>query len=476
MDLDLAVVGGSVVDDRTVRRLNVGIRDGSVACLTTEPLTARTTIDASGCYVLPGAIDAHVHLQPTLATDAGAVEDADTIIGWIDDYAGGSKSAACGGVTTLVDFAMQKQGNDTSVVSVIEHYRAAGESASAVDFCVHAGLSQPTPETIAEIPAVFDLGVTSFKFFRTYRRWGILADLGFIHEAFGEIARLGGTSAVHCEQDEILSYLRARYIAEGREADLRYHGWSRPSVAEEIAIDEIAALLRVQNASGYVVHLNSRLGLQAVRRAKASGTRLQAEGGLHFLFFTEEVFARPDGALFFMTPPFRTQDDVDALWEGLADGSIDWVATDHSPHLRSEKQADPRFAPSREGLEFAIPPGFTGSEEMLPLLYTAGVLPGRISLPRLVELLCTGPARALGLERKGALAPGMDGDVVVYDPEPTSRITIDRLHTNADYTIYEGLEQRGRVRDTVLRGTPIVRDGVFVGELGAGRFIKRRPT
>ena len=417
---------------------------------------------------MPGLIDAHTHMQPRVAG-----EEPSTIIEWCDDFETGTISAAYGGVTTIVDFAVQEQEPGARLRDVVDRYiRIAGDTA-VVDFALHGGVTYPSKETLDELPGLVRDGIASFKFFRTYKGWGIFSGLGFMLEAFEVIAKAGGIAAVHCENDEIIDYLRAQYLEAGLERELIWHARSRPPVAEEIAIEEVAALARVTGAPMYPVHLNSSLGLDAVRRSKALADDFHCEVGLHFLFLTEDVFTGPDAPLYFMTPPFRRSEDIEALWGGLSDGSIDWVATDHSPHLRSEKSADPRFAPSVDGAEFAIPPGFTGIEEMLRLIYTQGVVAGRFDLPRLVALLSANPAASLGLSSKGAIEPGKDADIVVFDPRPSGHITIDQLHTASDYTIYEGIDVVGETAFTISRGDVIVRKGEFLGRAGRGRFIRR---
>lgn len=470
MIFDTVVKDGEVVTGGRVERAHVGIQDGKITAISHEPIEGAIQIDAKDCAVLPGAIDAHVHFQPRRPDKEGIK----SFIEWSDDFYSGSISAACGGVTTFIDFAVQDDALQGRANDAVDAYIDIASDTSAIDFALHAGLTQASDATLEEIPELVERGVTSFKFFRTYRRWGVFTDLGFMYAAFPILAELGAVAAVHCEDDEILTYLRNKFITEGHEFDLRYHARSRPSVAEEISIDQVAALSREFGTRAYPVHLSSARGLSAVRRAKANGD-LWCEAGLHFLLKNESVFDGPDADLHFMTPPFRPQSDVDALWEGLADGSIDWVATDHSPHLAAEKRRDPKFSPSEDGLEFSIPPGFTGVEEMLPLLYTHGVAGGRFSIVRLAELLATNPAATLGLSQKGSIEVGKDADIVIYDPSVKSTIDIDRLHTRADYTIYQGMEVVGQVRDTLSRGVQVVVDGQFQGQAGQGRFVKRDP-
>jgi len=466
--LDTLITGGTVVTPEAAKPIAVGLLDGRIETLGMHHVEAREVVDASGCLVLPGCIDPHVHFQPKLPDE----NSSDTFIEWADDFTSGSISAACGGVTTFIDFAVQGPKPGDRVTDAVDLYMDVASQTAAVDYAMHAGLTQACQESLDEVPNLVSRGITSFKLFRTYRKWGIFTDLGFMNDLFPLLSSLGATAAVHCEDDEIITYLRNKYISAGLDRDLWYHVLSRPPVAEEVSIDQVAAVARVHGTRAYPVHVSSKRGLEAVRRSRNAGL-VASEVGLHFLIIDDEVCKGHDAPLFFMTPPLRPREDIEALWGGLADGSIDWVGTDHSPHMAQEKRADPRFSPSTDGLEFAIPPGFTGIEEMLPLVYTYGVAAGRFTLSRLVSVLSTSAAQTLGLTDKGAIAVGKDADLVIYDPQHERKITISDLHTQSDYTIYEGVPVMGRVRDTFSRGRRIVKDGEYVGRPGDGQFVRR---
>ena len=289
-----------------------------------------------------------------------------------------------------------------------------------------------------------------------------------------EIQKHNGIAAIHAEHDQIIEFLRSRYISQGHERELIYHAMSRPDFAEEMAINDAIIIGRETGAKIYIVHVSSLKGLQAIRKAKSEGMNIFAEVGLHYLFFTDEKLKGENGALFFTTPPLRKERDVFALWDGIADGTIDFIATDHNPYLKSEKCKDPRISPGTDGSEFAIPPGFTGIEEMVPLIFSEGVSKARISLEKMVQVLSSNPARILGLDKKGAVKVGNDADLVIIDPEKEKTISISNLHTKSDYTIYEGLKVKGCPIMTISRGEIIAKNGEFIGKVGRGKFIRRR--
>ena len=277
---------------------------------------------------------------------------------------------------------------------------------AVVDFSFHAGFTYPSAETLAEIPQLVDMGIPSFKFFLTYPNWHIRVDLGFLYEAFVAIEANHGIAAVHSEDDQIIEHLKRRFVQAGRD-DLACYALARPDFAEEMAINNVGILSRETGARAYAVHVSSRKGLDAGRRAKAAGAPFFMECVPHYLMFTEDVFRldREKAARFVMGPPYRTDRDIEALWEGIGDGSIDWMGSDHSPYRAEQKTRDLRFYSDPAGLpggiEYAIPTGIGGVELLLPIMLSEGVNKGRITIERLVELMCESPARHLGFPGKG---------------------------------------------------------------------------
>jgi dihydropyrimidinase len=448
---DLAINGGTVVLPAGPVAANLGVRDGRIAAIASEPLDATETLDATGRIVLPGAIDPHVHFrmyQGQMVTS--------------DDYATGSRSAACGGVTTYVDFAVQPSGG--SAVAAVRERLAEAQRDSTIDFAFHAALTTATDATLAEIEQVVALGVRSFKFFLTYRAFGFYTDLGFLLEAMREIARLGGVALIHAENDEILEHLKAQYLAQGK-TSMEYLALQRPDYAEEIAIASTASLARETGCETSVVHLSSARGLTAAVRARADGARYWVETCPQYLLLSQSQLAGPDGGLYTFTPTMKEPRDAEALWAGIQSGDVTYAGSDHSPFDLAVKRGAKTFD--------AVYPGIPGTETLVPLLFSEGVTSGRLSLERFASLISTNAARVFQLHRKGGIQPGYDADVVVIDPNKEVILSRDLLHSRCDYTPYAGRYLRGYPVATVSRGEIVMRDGVFTGRAGRGRLVQR---
>src|SRR6266540_1431539 len=448
---DVAINGGTLVLPAGPVVANLGIRSGRLASIANEPLDGDETLDATGRIVLPGGIDPHVHFrmfQGSMVTS--------------DDYRTGSRSAACGGVTTYVDFAVQPSGG--SALDAVRERLAEAEHNSTIDFAFHAALTTATDSTLADIEPIVALGVRSFKFFLTYRAFGFYTDLGFLLEAMREIARVGGVALVHAENDEILERLKARFLEAGQTSTIHL-ALQRPDYAEEIAIASTATLARETNCEAAVVHLSSARGLAAVCRGRQDGARYWAETCPQYLLLSQDLLAGPDGGLYTFTPTMKAPRDAEALWSGIANGQITYVGSDHSPFDRAVKLGDDNFE--------SVYPGIGGTETLVPLLFSAGVGKGRIGLERFVELTSANAARVFQLRRKGSISLGNDADLVVIDPQKDVVLSRDVLHSRCDYTAYEGFQVRGFPVATVSRGEMVMRDGAFTGRPGHGRFLAR---
>jgi len=292
-----------------------------------------------------------------------------------------------------------------------------------------------------------------------------------LFEAMRVMGDRGGMLQVHCEDPVLLDAAVSSALQRG-DVLPRYHATTRPSYVEAVATARALAFARMSGAPVHVVHLSSAAALAEVRSARAAGVAVSAETCPHYLVLTDERYDDPDPAScarFVISPPLRTPDDRDALWAGLADGSLDLVATDHVPdRLAVEKVEAARGMPFNE-----ISNGAPGIETLLTLLYSEGVARSRLTLERLVDLLATTPARRFGLQAKGALEVGRDADIVLFDPTVHRTIRAADLHHTSDYTPYEGLEVKGAIRSTFVRGRAVIRDGAFVGTRGAGAFVER---
>ncbi|HET7676896.1 MAG TPA: dihydropyrimidinase [Candidatus Limnocylindrales bacterium] len=460
---DLLVRGGTVVTAAGTRRADVAVTAGRIEAVGEglsdgEARSPREVIDADGLLVLPGCVDVHTHTR--VASDAEP-----------DRFFRDSVAAAFGGTTTFLAFNNPGTGvSEAGARSLLvgrDEFRARTADDSAVDFGLSAVLSGQQTDPIAELPELIESGVPSFKAFMVY-------DFRLPDELLFAAMRLAATHRglvqVHCENATIIDALVVRELAAGNSGP-RGHAASRPPYAEAEATHRAAALARAAGASMHVVHLSCADALAEVRAAKAAGVAVSAETCPHYLTLTDERYDDPDPALAIravISPPLRSAGDRDALWAGLADGSLDLVATDHVPDRLAVEKRLP--APPFD----RISNGGPGIETLLTLLYSEGVARGRLTLERMVELLATTPARRFGLAAKGAVEPGRDADLVLFDPDARRTIRQAELHHTSDFTPYEGIEVMGAVRTVLVRGRPVVRDGRFVGQRGWGRFVERR--
>jgi dihydropyrimidinase len=455
--LDLAVNDALVVNAGGSTRGSVGVRDGRIVTIAAEPLRAEREIDAGGRPLIPGVIDAHCHFRIVQGSGPDAIASS-------DDYVIGPRAAAFGGVTTFIDFAIQQRGHTAR--EMVESRIEEASAGSVIDFGFHASLTDPRPEVLDEIGPLMDLGIGSFKFFTAYAKWGFYVDLGFLGEAMRRITARGGTVAIHAENDEILEFWRAKRAAEDP-SDFMNQSLSRPELAEEVAIGDVVALARETAATVYIVHLSTTRGLRAIVKARESGVRVLAETCPHYLSFSHDVYATDQARYLTMTPPLRAEGNRQELWQGVVDGRIDTIGSDHNSFTRAQKDAASGW--------LDIPPGLAGTEMLLPFLLSAGVSAGRISLERVVELVCANPARIFHLPTKGAIAPGMDADLVLLDMDEERDVTDAALHDPQAYTPFAGRRWRGWPVMTISRGEVIVENGECLAQPGRGRFIPRMP-
>ena len=421
---------------------------------------ADEVVDAAGMYVLPGAIDPHTHISmPFMGTHAQ------------DDYETGTIAAACGGVTTVVDFDLQQKGE--SLLEAIERKQSWADGKVVVDYSLHPAVMDPRPEVIEEVKqAILDYGTPSFKIFMVY---DFRVDDATMIKLLEETKKYGGLVQVHAENVYIIQHMNEVLAKEGKLAPY-YHAVSRPNIAEEEAISRAAKMVELTKSRIYIVHLSSKEGLFKVKEARDRGIDIFAETCPQYLLLDEERYKEPDfnGAKYVMSPPLRTKESNEALWGGLKGGDLQVVATDHCPFdFKGKKDMFGKDDYKK------IPNGAPGIETLLMLLHTEGVVKGRISLERMVDVLSTGTARMFGLKDKGEIRAGKDADIVVFDPNQKFTITQKKLHQNVDYTPYEGMEMTGMPKAVFSRGKRVAEwreDHVeFVGEVGRGRFVKREP-
>jgi dihydropyrimidinase len=458
MNLDLIISGGNLVTASETFQADIGIQAGKIAVIGHD-LEGETVIDAHELLVLPGAIDPHVHLEmPTpVATSS-------------DDWFTGTRAAACGGTTTVIDFVEPEPGE--SLLHALDSRRFQAESKAVIDFSFHMTLDRVDGDTLAEIPAVIDAGLTSFKCYTTY---GMKLEDGQLLQALKAVGKAGGLTIVHAENDAIVNQLRAEFIAAGK-VEPRYHPLSRPAESEGEAIERVLALASVAVAPVLIVHVSTQLGAEAIERAQLRGQTAFGETCPQYLVLTDAGYSAPgfEGAKFICSPPLRKSTDQDALWYGLKRGIFQVVGTDHCPFFYDGTKNLGR--PINDPPPFTnIPGGMPGIEGRLALLYTYGVRTGHLTLNQWVDVCSSGPARVYDLyPRKGALIPGADADIVLFDPEKRVTLSTDLLHENVDYTPYEGLELKGYPVKTFLRGQLIAENGEFIPEGHKGQFFARK--
>ena len=421
---------------------------------------ADDVVDAAGKYVIPGAIDPHTHISmPFMGTHAQ------------DNYETGTKAAACGGVTCVVDFDLQQEGE--TLLEALERKKALAEGKACVDYSLHPAVMDPRPEIIKEVKkACQDYGTPSFKIFMVY---DFRVDDATMIKLLQETKEYGGLVQVHAENVHIIDHMNQVLEKEGK-LEPYYHAVSRPNIAEEEAIYRASKMVEMTGSRIYIVHLSSKEGLWIVKAARDRGVDIYAETCPQYLLLDEERYKEPDwnGAKYVMSPPLRTKESNAALWEGLKGGDLQVVATDHCPFdFNGKKDMFGKDDYKK------IPNGAPGIETLLMLLHSEGVAKGRISLERMVDVLSTGTARMFGLKQKGEITVGKDADIVVFDPNQKFKVTQSKLHMNVDYTPYEGMEVTGMPNAVYSRGQKVAQwngeQMEFVGQVGRGQFIKREP-
>lgn len=448
---------GRIVTSAETYEADILVDGEVIACIgrnLTDP--DAQVIDAAGKYVIPGGVDVHTHMD----LQAGANRA-------VDDFYDGTVAAACGGTTTIVDhMAFGPKG--CPLHYQLEEYHRLADGKAVVDYGFHGTAQHVNPQILDELEKMMEDGVPSVKVYLTYD--DRLND-GEALQILKKMKELGGVTAFHCENHEVVELGRRTLTAEGKTAPI-YHAKSRPNLAEAEAVSRVLRLARLAgDAPVYIVHLSCKESLDAVRDARGRGQEnIFVETCPQYLTLTEERYLDEDGLKYVMSPPLRTQEDCDALWEGIADGTIQAVATDHCPfNYGKEKQL------GRDDFT-KCPNGAPGVEERMSLLFSEGVMKGRITVQRFVETACTNPARIYGLyPEKGVLQPGSDADLVIIDPNRAWKITQDEMHGAADYTAYEGFDIQGVMELVMQRGRILAENHSFKGTRGDGKFLRRKP-
>jgi dihydropyrimidinase len=447
---DLLIKNGEIVtaDDRYMA--DIAVLDGKIAQIGFNLGEAEKTIDAKGKLVIPGALDVHTHLAMPFG---GTISS--------DDYEAGTRAAACGGTTTVFDFAIQQKGD--SLLETVNKRLAMCEPQAVVDYAFHIAITDLTEDILKEFETISKMGFVSFKVFMVYE--GLMVDDATFVKVLQRSKETNTLISVHAENPALIDQRVAKYISEGK-TGAWWHYMSRPEFVEAEADKRAIHWANSVGTSLYIVHLANEEGVQEVARAKAQGHPIYAETCPQYLKFNADVYKREDGRNFVCSPPIKGQASQDALWEGIRNGTINVLATDHCPFLSTEKDW------GKDDFR-KIPNGLMGVENMYPYILSEANQ-GRITMNKAIEICSKNPAAIFGCDKKGNLLPGYDADIVIYDPNKEFTITQEKMHSNVDHTIWEGTTLKGYPIVTISNGNVVYENEKFLGTAGAGKLIKRR--
>ena len=452
----------TATDDYTA---DILVRDGRIHTISKDlDIPSVPQHDASGKLIFPGGVDVHVHMETPMGGDVYTCDTFET----------GTRSAAFGGTTTIIDFAQQNYGETPK--KALDRRLAAAEPQCCIDYGFHSILVEATPEALSEIPDLINQdGVSSFKMYMAYP--GVLmVDDAAIFKTMRKAGIHGGMVNLHAENGTVIQVLIEEALEQGNTSP-KHHALTRPSILEGEATHRVIRLAELAEVPVYMVHLSAKEALDAVVEARDRGIPAFAETCPHYLFLTKEEYDRPDfdPAKFVMTPPLRNHECQHALWRGLRFDDLQIVATDHCPFCFNENLYGINKSKQLGKDDFSkIPNGAPGVELRLTLLYDGGVKAGKINLNRFVQVVSTAPAKMFGLfPRKGTIAVGSDADLVIFDPDTRHTISAEAHHSNVDYSLFEGREVTGKVEKVFLRGQLIVEGDRWLGSAGMGQYQKR---
>ncbi len=456
--MDLLIKNGTIVTAESTFKADIAVKDGKIISVGQglKPLKGTEVVDAKGKLVLPGAIDGHTHLAMPFG---GTISS--------DDYYTGTRSAACGGTTTVFDFVLQAKGEN--MLDAVKRRDALAAPDAAVDYSFHVGVCDVTTSDLLDsMEDAVKYGIPSFKVFMVYD-FGV--DDGSFYQVLQKAAKIGALVGVHAENRDVNNVLVKQYLAEGK-TEAWWHYMAKNEEVEGEADVRAINLAKMAGTSLYIVHLADKQGVEAVIQARDEGYPIFAETCPQYLHFTKEVYKRERGRDFVCSPPMKGKESQDAIWEAIKSGDIATIATDHCPFTQAEKDWGITKKDGTPGNFTTIPNGCAGIENMYPYILSEANK-GRISFSKAVEICATNPAKLFGCDHlKGALTPGLDADIVIYDPKKNVTIKNSEMHGNLDHTIWEGASVKGYPVATYSRGKLVYKDGEFVGQKGYGKLVK----
>lgn len=451
--MDLIIKNGTIITTSESYVADIAVKDGKVVAIGTGfSEEGAEVVDASGKLVLPGAIDAHTHLAMPFGGTVSA-----------DSYLAGTRAAACGGVTTVFDYPMQRKGH--GIIETIKGRQEICDPEACVDYAFHCIITDLNEGAILdEFKAAVDYGITSFKCFLVYKKEGMMVDDATLVKIMLKAKETGAITNIHAENPDLIDLNIEQFLKEGK-TSAWYHYLSRPEYVEAEADKRAVHLAKSVEAPLYIVHMADKEGLEAAIAAKMDGHDIYIETCPQYLEFTSDVYNRKDGRNFVCSPPIKGEESQDALWKAIKTGAIDTIATDHCPFQSYEKDwGKDDFT--------KIPNGCAGVENLYPYMLSAAN-DGKLSFNRVVELCSSNPAKIFGCDQKGSITVGKDADIVIYDPNKDFTISVNNMHSDYDHTIWEGKKLHGYPVKTYVRGNLVYDNGEFVGKPGTGEFIKR---